>query len=331
MDLRILTKKDEGVLERFASEHPCGGVEQSWAFGELQATVPGRGAFYVFGLFDGSVLKGSMLVVRQNMGMGKTWLWCPGGPLLPESGEGWGLLQKAAERLAKAAGDVFLRIESRVDQARGARFGGHPVLASYIPRDSLLVDLSQGEESVLKQMTQKGRYNIKQAEKNGVLVRQAGEEGLDAFYKLLRETANRDGFFVHKVAFYRDFLRKLGKQVQFYVAMQQNEMVAGALVVHFGSTATYYFGASSVRLGDSKAPYLVQWFAMKAAKRAGMKTYDFLGIAPEGSAEHPLQGVTQFKTRFGGKRVSYAKAEVFVYRPFWWAAYRLAKWLKFST
>lgn len=319
-----MTKKERVTLEAFVAQHPYGGVEQSWDFGELQLSVPGRSHFYVLGLFDGADLKGSMLVVRQGMGGGKTWLWCPGGPLLPESGLGWDLLRTAVEGLAKASRDVFLRIESRSD----ASLGGRPVLASYVPRDTLLVDLELGEEAVLKQMTQKGRYNIKQAEKNGVVVSEASAKDLLLFYLLLKETAERDGFFVHEFSFYKDFMTKLGDKAHLFLAKQNGTAVAGALLTHFGGVATYYFGASTMALGDSKAPYLVQWTAIQKAMADGLKTYDFLGIAPEGSAAHPLQGVTQFKTRFGGKRVSYAAAEVFVYRPLWWLLYKLAKRLK---
>lgn len=324
MDVRILTRKDRAALDAFVATHPDGGVEQSWAFGEFQVSVPGRSHFYVFGLFDGVLLKGSMLVVRQTMGFGKSWLWCPGGPLLPASGTGWNLMQKAAAELAKDHGDVFLRIEPIGELASG----GVATKSSYLPRNTLVLNLAVSEDDLLKQMTQKGRYNIKQAEKHGIVVTEAKAEELPDFYKLLKETAARDGFFVHAFAFYENFIAKLGGKAHLLLAKQNGVTVAGALLTYFGSTARYYFGASTMAFGDNKAPYLLQWTAVRAAKQAGIKVYDFFGIAPDGDAKHALSGVTQFKTRFGGKRVSYPKSRVFVYRPLWWWLYSFAKRLK---
>jgi lipid II:glycine glycyltransferase (peptidoglycan interpeptide bridge formation enzyme) len=172
-------------------------------------------------------------------------------------------------------------------------------------------------------MTQKGRYNIKQAEKQGVTVREVGRAGVEDFYKLLEDTADRDAFAVHKANFYGDFLASLRGKL--YLAYQDDVVVAGILVTYFGEVATYYFGASSSMHRDSKAPYLLQWTAIQDAKKAGMRVYDFLGVAPEGDEQHAWAGVTQFKTRFGGKRVSYHAAQVFVFRPLWWFFYRLAK------
>ena len=61
-----------------------------------------------------------------------------------------------------------------------------------------------------------------------------------------------------------------------------------------------------------------------------MKVYDFLGVAPEGESSHALAGVTQFKTRFGGQRLAYEKAQVFALRPVWWLLYKWAKFLRRS-
>lgn len=328
MDIRIIRSEGRGSWDAFVAAHPYGGVEQSWAWGELQTRIPGRPAFYVLGAYEGAILLGGTLVIRQEMGRGKAWLWCPRGPLLPTDGavEVWESLLKAVKELAKKHGDVFMRIEPGVpvDEAFVAK--GKLAENRYFPEHTLTLDLTLSEEDLLGQMTQKGRYNIKQAEKQGVTVREVGEDGVDDFYKLLADTADRDAFAVHKAHFYGDFLKSLNGNL--YLAQQNGEVVAGMLVTTFGETATYYFGASSSAHRESKAPYLLQWTAIRDAKRAGMKVYDFLGIAPEGDEKHAWAGVTQFKTRFGGKRVSYHSAQVFVFRTIWWALYRLAKWFK---
>ncbi|MFA6024014.1 MAG: peptidoglycan bridge formation glycyltransferase FemA/FemB family protein [Candidatus Gracilibacteria bacterium] len=330
MNIRQLQIGDKERFNAMVAAHPYGSVEQSFEWGELQTRIPGRPAFFVFGVFEGDDLRGGMMVVRQVMGMGKTWLWCPRGPLLPAEGseEAWELLQGAAEALARADGDVFLRIEPGYPAERAPFFGGKTSAEHYLPQDSLLLDLSLSEADLLAQMTPKGRYNIKLAEKRGVTVRRGRPEEVSVFYALLMSTAERDAFFVHEEAFYADFLRVLGDRAHFYLAFAEGEAVAGMLVTHFGSVATYYYGASGATHREKKAPYLLQWFAMREAKKAELKLYDFLGVAPEGDERHVLSGVTQFKTRFGGVRVQYTEARVFVYRRLWWWIYRVAKALR---
>lgn len=331
MDIRLIKAGEQKQWNEMVAAHPYGGLEQSYEWGELQTRIPGRPAFYALGIFEGEVMVGGMLVIRQEMGGGKTWLWCPRGPLLPEEGanEAWEELLKEVRALAKEGGDVFLRIEPGVPVEEVFVAMGKQVENRYFPEHTLTLDLTLPTEDLLEQMTQKGRYNIKQAEKQGVVVREGGGQEqtrlrrVEDFYKLLADTADRDAFSVHKAHFYKDFLESLGGKL--YLAYQDDVVVAGVLVTYFGEVATYYFGASSSAHRDSKAPYLLQWTAIRDAKKAGMKVYDFLGIAPEGDEKHAWAGVTQFKTRFGGKRVSYHAAQVFVFRSLWWFIYRLAK------
>lgn len=330
MHLQVLHSGQKALLEEFVAGHPQGSIEQTWAWGELQTQIPGRSAFRVFGLFEGEQLLGSMLVIQQEMGFGKTWLWCPRGPLLPVGleEEGWEMLQEACGNWARLQGNVFLRVESGVLREEEMVVKGKEAQECYLPEDTLILDLVLSEEELLKQMSQKGRYHIKTAEKCAVKVERAGEKDLGEFYRLLEETAERDGFFVHKESFYKAFFKKLEAKAVFYVARVGEKVVGGALMVHFGDTATYYFGASSGAHREVKAANALQWFAIRDAKKAGFAKYDFLGIAPESPLDHVLSGVTQFKMSFGGRRVTYQKAQVFVYRRFWWWAYRIAKRLR---
>jgi peptidoglycan pentaglycine glycine transferase (the first glycine) len=326
-------------LARFVAGHPQGMIEQTWEWGELQTSIPGRNAMFVLAVLDGEKILASMLLIRQHMGKGKYWLWCPGGPLLPKKGaelgaeKAWRMLRDECRDLARREGDVFMRIESNY-QVGEMDFGGRIVKECYLPRNSLLVDLGVKEETILGQMKQKGRYNIKKAKKAGVYVRMDDGQDLGEFYEILKETAERDGFHLHDREFYELFLDVLGEKARFYVARCEDEMLGGVLAVHFGDRATYYFGASSNASRRKMAPYALQWFAMQEAKKDGCVVYDFLGVAPDRpersflKKEHVLSGVTQFKTRFGGERVEYEAARVFVYRPVWWWVYRLVKWLK---
>lgn len=332
MQVRYIKPEEAELLDAFVAAHPHGCIEQTWSWGVLQTSIPGRTAMVVLGAFEGKKLVASMLVIRQEMGKGKTWLWSPRGPLLPEktadAKAAWLALQAACEQFAHQGGDVFLRIEPGMPASAKFELGGRVAPESYMPEHTLFLSLKGSLEAISKQMKQKGRYNIKKATKAGVYVQKSQGQELDDFYDILAETAERDGFNLHDKAFYQRFLDVLDGRGMLYVAYHEDELLGGMLVTHFGDTATYYFGASSNQHRQKMAPYLLQWVAIQNAKKAGCERYDFLGIADPDDAKDPLHGVTQFKTRFGGKAHHYAKARVFVYKPIWWWIYRLAKRLR---
>ena len=82
-------------------------------------------------------------------------------------------------------------------------------------------------------------------------------------------------------------------------------MIAAGIFVFTQDRAIYYYGASSSDHEDRKhmAPYLLQWHAICEAKMRNISRYDFLGIATPGKKHDPLQGVTDFKKKFGGSSV----------------------------
>lgn len=327
MNVRELESSEAKLLQNFVEAHPYGSIEQSWEWGELQCSIPGREAFHVFGVFEEEKLVASALVIRQKAGLGKTWLWCPRGPLL-HNGQGWAQLSSAIEACARKHGDLFLRIEPGTPSTEDFPIEGHASKTCYMPANTLMLDLSASESDILAQMAQKGRYNIKRAAKAGVCVREGGIAEIARLYEILKDTATRDGFHLHSQDFYANFVQNLGKTSKLYLAYIEGEMTGGLLATHFGNTATYYFGASSNKHRKAMAPYALQWHAIQEAKKAGCTRYDFLGIAPEGDSRHVLNGVTQFKTRFGGKRLAYHKARVLVYRTLWHLAYTLARKLR---
>jgi lipid II:glycine glycyltransferase (peptidoglycan interpeptide bridge formation enzyme) len=49
----------------------------------------------------------------------------------------------------------------------------------------------------------------------------------------------------------------------------------------YGDTATYLHGATDDEYRNVMAPYLLQWQAIKDAKKAGYKFYDFGGVKTE--------------------------------------------------
>ena len=299
---------------------------QSKAWGEFQQELGSRGKFWAL-TTDG----GAALVVRHRLPFGLCWLAFERGPGLRGGVAGaiWEDLFEQVKGLARKEKAVFVRIEpSEGDDLNYLDKKWRKAHAHYQPEWTLKVDLEPSLEEILAQMKQKGRYNIRVAEKKGVLVRKGkGAEDVTAFYKILQKTGGRDGFHIHDEEYYQEFVKAAtaGDWGTLYLAEHEGQVIGGIIATFYGDTGTYYYGASDHEFRSLMAPYLIQWTAMQEAKKRGLKWYDFLGIAPPDQPKHPWVGITQFKQKFGGEIVHYQKAREFVFRPLWYLLLRVRK------
>jgi len=261
------------------------------------------------------------LVVQHKMPMGLNWLEVPRGPLFSDEKSLSEILKKI-EEIGRREKSVFVRMSSYEKlETRNSKLEN--ALTDHHPETSLVIDLDHSEEEILAQMKPKGRYNIKVAEKHNVTV--SPSEDVDAFYQILSKTGNRDGFGIHEKSYYQKIMESMKDNVQLLLAKYQDRVIAGGIFVYLDRWGIYYYGASDYNYRNVMAPYLIQWEAIKEAKKRGCVRYDFLGIAPENAKNHPWAGVTEFKKKFGGRIKDYPKAKVITLRPFWYFLYKLRK------
>jgi lipid II:glycine glycyltransferase (peptidoglycan interpeptide bridge formation enzyme) len=201
------------------------------------------------------------------------------------------------------------------------------------PPDTVLVDLSPDEDSLLANMKEKWRYNIRLSARKGVTVRRAAGEEIGVFYALLEETARRDRIAIHS----RDYYAALfalsreypgGPEVRLYIAGHEGEDLAAIITLFRGEEAVYLYGASSNRKRNLMAPYLLQWTALREARAAHCLRYDLFGIPPNEDPRHPMAGLRRFKTGFGGTIIHRPGAWDYAYRPLAAGLFRRAEGLR---
>ena len=203
------------------------------------------------------------------------------------------------------------------------------------PPDSVILDLDRGEEEILAEMKAKWRYNIRLAEKKGIIVSEEGRSGLAEFFSLYEETSRRDRIAIHPRAYYESLfevtdLHRGGEtpDLRLWVARFQGEALAAIITLFHEGRATYLYGASSDSHRSLMPTYALQWSAIRAAKSAGCSSYDFYGIPPRDDPSHPMAGLYRFKTGFGGRIVHYAGSWDFAYRPFLYRIWGIAERLR---
>lgn len=172
---------------------------------------------------------------------------------------------------------------------------------------TLLVDLAPGLDEIRRRFDQKWRNQLKQAERNGLLV----TEGTDA------ASWNRFEILYHGMMARKPFtttvnIREFGAiqkvlpqnlKMRVLLACHEGEPVAGVACSFLGDTAIYLLGATHEKALKLRAANLLQWEAIKSAKQLGLLAYDLGGIDP---AANP--GGYHFKNGLSGKDVSHLPA-----------------------
>lgn len=329
-----VTEKERSDYKRFLREQKA-DVHQTLHWGDFWKKLPFKGRYWAFAAASGEKKDadwlGTVMVTRYSLPFGLSWFSVARGPVFApgvDVVEVWKALMVEIRALAKKEKAVFVRVElpcgSKVELGRGWR----EAHAHYHPEWTLEVDLKVDEEAILAQMKQKGRYNIRLAEKKGVTVRSSHDpKDVLAFFKILEKTGGRDGFQIHEQTYYQTLVKLAHDDAwgKLYVAEYEGVIVSGIFVTFSGDTAKYYYGASDHEHRALMAPYLLQWTAMQEAKEASYKWYDFMGIAPPDEPDHAWVGITRFKEKFGGMKVEYPKARERVFKRFWYAIMRLRK------
>ncbi len=161
------------------------------------------------------------------------------------------------------------------------------------------------EDEIFKNMRSTTRNLIRRAEKEGVTIECSCDpiRDVEEFIRLHDETRKRHKFVPYSNAFFRAQVGHFApsQNVLVYLARFQGRVIAASIHMQFGGETSYHHGASSHEFSKIPASYLLQWTAIRDALRRGDTIYNFWGIAPSQSKNHPFAGVTLFKTGFGGQ------------------------------
>lgn len=296
-----------------------------------------------------------LLVLVRRLGAGLCFAYVPHGPCLESTDQSRaGLLAELSDSLGPhlPKGCLFIRydppwyeLEAIGSEEAGEGTGrareivrpiiGPPLrraAADVQPPDTVFVDVAPSEESILAAMKPKWRYNIRLAEKKGVVVEDAGIEGIPEFYELYRATSARDRIALHPRAYYSRLFSLAAEQkaaeregspdLRLWIARHEGQALAAIVTLFRGEDAVYLYGASSDEKRNLMPAYALQWAAMRAAKAAGCRRYDLFGIPPSDDPNHAMAGLYRFKTGFGGAIAHRAGSWDFPLRPLAYSGFR---------
>ena len=333
MELQLLNKQQ---LDDFVSTQPHAQFLQSWNWGEFQFRSVGQKSvghkIWRFGAFDEhNKLIATTQIIGHNLKLKKSYLYSPRGPIVEQNLAEDKKAQIIKLFLSKARDltiqtskteEIFFRLEPTYN-LQPIHYKLKPT-KSIQPSTTLILDLTPSTANLLANMHQKTRYNIHLAERKKICIRQGTLADFENVWPIFEQTSTRDEFSLHPKKYYQIMLKTL-KEVELWLAYNNDKIITANLVSFFGDTVTYLHGASNYEFRQLMAPYLLQWTIIQEAKNRGYNYYDFHGIAPTDDSNHPWAGITKFKKGFNGEVVNYPGTFDFIYENNWYRIYKLLR------
>lgn len=339
MRARLIKENERAYFNDFIAAVPKGHILQSYEWGEIKAKT----GWYPLRMVvekDNKPVAAISILKRVIPGLKKAIFYAPRGPVFDiKNKEIFDFLLTEVKKLAKKHQAIFLKIDpdvsaednefkqlitSRgfVSAEKGVGFEG--IQPKYVFR----LDITPDEETLLKNMHSKTRYNIRLAARKGVAIKtDCTKTDLKEFYDILLETCERDNFLVRSYSYFEDMWDYLVERgyAQLFMAEYEGKYIAGTLAFIFGEKAWYIYGASSNSYRNVMPNYLLQWTMIKWAKEHGCTLYDFRGVPGNLTEDNPLYGLFKFKKGFNGDYTQFVGEFDLVYSPFYYWLWHTAE------
>ncbi|MBU4338982.1 peptidoglycan bridge formation glycyltransferase FemA/FemB family protein [Patescibacteria group bacterium] len=307
MLFRSATKEEENVWNELIIANPDGGhFLQSFQWGEFKAKWEWKPQRFILEENNGKKLAIQILKRKTLLG----WIWyCPKGPNLSSfSSSQWPRILKSLKETARKNNVLLIKIEPEVieNQEEIKKYESFGLLKSRLDlqfKATTFVDLKKTEEEILAGFKQKTRYNIRLAQKHGIIVEEnSSQEGIQIMYDLYEETSTRANFSMRPKEYILSYWKKCietncGK---IFIASLNGNPLAALFTYRLGKKIWYKDGGSSGNSKKTMSPYALQWSVMQWAKKNGLETYDMVAVPPksERSEKSPWWGLYKFKSGF---------------------------------
>lgn len=318
---KISTKEiqDKQVWENFLQKHGEANFLQSWQWGEFHKAL-GHKIIRV-GFFENNALQGIMLSIIEKAKRA-TYMTIPAGPIIDWNDKKMvKIFKNHIIHLAKENSCSFIRIRPQLESNKNSQnlfkklgFRSSPMHLHAELTNQL--NITKSEEDLLANMRKATRYEIRKAEKIGVRVEESTNlKDVTRFYKLQLATAKRQGFVPFSLKFLQEQFKVFSNSNQaiLYASYFEKKLLAMSFIIFYGREAVYHYGASTENGRKYPGAYLIQWKAIQEAKKRGMTTYNFWGVAQKEG--HRFTNLSMFKRGFGGVDFAYLHAQDLIIKP----------------
>lgn len=313
-----------------------GGILQSWLWGDFQKFLDKK--IYRFAAIDDNgKIQAVALVIQNIIHFDYNYFYIPRGPVVSKSAHGHiRLLFEEIIKVVREEKGFMLRCDPawEIGNEKLLTDSGFRKADSEVqPKCSLVIDISKTEQELMAAMKQKTRYNVNLAEKRGVKLQISSEiADIEAFWQLMKQTAQRDGFASHPKEYYKKMFEifSVDGSIKLFLAQYDGKIVAANLVSFFGRTTTYLHGASSDMYRGVMATYFLQWQAILESKKLNSQYFDFGGVNGQTYQNEKWNGITKFKVGFsvGTPAKEFVGTHETILNPVIYSVYKFAKQIR---
>ena len=290
------TSLDDHAWDEFLESVPLGQFQQSGRWAQAKSAEGWRPIRRWFSV-NGRICGGFQMLSRATR-FGRIGYVSKGPVLAQESPTGIDAVLAELKKSVQATGLTALVVQppdqSTID---GTTLGRHGLVANHlvnIIRATLLVDLSEGMESIGRNMRKNTWVEIRQAQRRGITIREGTEQDIPEFFRLLLATCDRQQTKPSPsnaealAAVWKAFAP--ARRIRLSIAEYSGEPIAGALCIGFGSRMTIWKKGWSGRHRERHPSQLLLYDTIEWAARNGFKLFDFAALSPD-IAKALLQGV----------------------------------------
>jgi lipid II:glycine glycyltransferase (peptidoglycan interpeptide bridge formation enzyme) len=283
----------------------------------------------ILGIFADKKLIG-VAQTQKIMAKRGTFLHVPHGPLIFAEflEEALPFFLKEIKKIGQTEKCDFVRVSSLLPAKNKIVFSREKFRDAPIhinPDRTWILDLTQSEADILKNMKKSNRYEINRIERSEIeIVRGNSRENLDIFWNLHLETVKRQGFTPFSRKTTEAEMKVFGDDCQIFSAKIKEEFLSSSIIL-FDNFAGYYHQGSSVY---SKFPvaHATLWAGILEAKKRGCQEFNFWGVSPEENKKHPWTGLSNFKRRFGGEERKFLNAQDYPLTIKYWLNWLVETW-----
>lgn len=326
LHVQELTNKTEWNTFLENKDIPFYPLFQSWNWGELEKS---RGvAILRLGIYDDTTLVGVCLVTDIKARRGR-FLHLRHGPVFKTFNTAYfDAIIDYIKKLAKEKHASFIRMSPLIKKDTADMQYFKKLGCVNAPMHNMdaelcwVLSLTPSEEEILKGMRKSHRYLIRRGDQYDVsITKTIDPHDVDAFLEIYNNLALKKHFVPHRGI--KEEVDIMGKddEALLFLARYQGKIVGGAIIVFVGNMAIYHHGATLDGYRDVPISYLIQWEAIKEAKKRGKTLYNFWGIAPKEAKNHPWQGHSLFKMGFGGEEKEFIHAQDIPLSLMYWRTY----------
>lgn len=307
---------DKKIWEEFISKNSSDVVPffQTWNWIEVQKK---RGIEVLrIGFFENKKLVGicAIVVVRARRG---EYLHLRHGPVLANFQKDFDFCTSEIKKIAKSKKVSFIRLSPLIKRTDlpEAFFKKRGFINAQIHKMDAevcwVLDATKPEETLLKEMRKSHRYLIRKAEGMGIEITKSDTiRDAEEFLLLYKDLSKRKGFVAHMGILEELEIFGEDKEALLFLAHFDEKIIAGALIIFLDKMAIYHHAATEAAYRNIPASYLIQWEVIKEVKKRGIPLYNFWGVVTTSdSKRHPWQGLSLFKTGFGGEMREFIHAQ----------------------